>query len=145
MLAGAVFFLSFFLSMGLIVRTLGFTRSFGGAMIAFGLGIGIIYPLLITITYGYVDVSANVSCIQQLSCGGAQVLQAVSSIAYGDASFTSLAGTAIGNLVLYIGYIVTGLVVLPLLNLAIVDAFIIDFSTAVGEKMSFGQLFSDFL
>lgn len=147
MLSGAVLFLSVFLSIGLIARTFGFARTFAGAMIAFGLGIGILYPLMVSLTYGYIDVNANVTCLQTFVCstiGTAGVMMQL-IINPASVSLSQNLGTGVGNLMVEIGYIVVGLTLIPLLNVVIVDAFIIDFSKAVGEKMSFGTLFSNFL
>ncbi len=41
------------MAVGLVARSFGITRTFGGAMIAFALGIGVIYPLMTAITYGF--------------------------------------------------------------------------------------------
>lgn len=158
-LAGSVLFLGFFVTIGLIARTLGFLRTFGGAMIAFGLGIGIVYPLLISLTYGYVDVTANLACVAglqqtafnigtlQISCGAFGMVQMLATTLFnwqvltGTVPFISVAG----SLFMYFGYILAGLTVIPVLNIAIVDAFIIDFSGAIGERMSFSQLFSNMI
>lgn len=142
-LSGAVFFLAFFVSLGIIVRSLGFSRTFGGAMIAFGLGLGIVYPLITAITYGYIDVAANVMCIQSFVCSFKTIGSTLLTLIFDSAVFgASGAGTALGSLILQTGYIAAGLTIIPLINIAIVDAFITDFSSAVGERMSFSQLFS---
>jgi hypothetical protein len=144
-LAGAIFFLSFFLTIGLIARTVGFARTFGGAMIAFGIGLGVIYPLLVVITYGYIDVSICATCLQSASNGTLFLNGFVSLMtSLWTGGFTGV-GTTMGTIFLDTGYVIAGLTFIPLLNFAIVDAFIIDFSSAIGEKMSFGQLFSGFI
>ncbi len=142
MLAGAIFFLSFFLTIGLVARTLGFLRSFGGAMIAFGIGLGIIYPLLVSMTYGYVDVAANLACIQTTSCALTTLGSSIWTTIFSQSSSVP---AAVGTFFDDVGYIFLGLTLVPLLNIAIVDAFIIDFSSAIGERMSFGQLFSSLI
>ncbi len=151
LLAGSVFFLSFFLTIGVLARTTGFLRTFGGGMIAFGLGLGIVYPLLISLTYGYVDVAANLVCMQSTACAvlGAttSILAAIGALVLNLVTTLSLSAlpAAIGALFMYIGYILVGLTVIPFINIAIVDAFIIDFSSAIGERMSFSQLFSNLI
>ncbi|MGI0100538.1 MAG: hypothetical protein ACREBH_02360 [Candidatus Micrarchaeaceae archaeon] len=146
MLSAALLFLGFFLSVGLVARTLGFARSFGGAMIAFGIGLGIIYPLLTSIMYGYIDIQANVVCLQSFTCGLTTIFSTIISILFNVATLSTgnLAAT-VGSLFIYTGYIILGVVIVPLINIAIVDAFIIDFSSAVGERMSFGQLFTNII
>jgi hypothetical protein len=136
-ISGAVLFLALFLSVGLVARTLGFTRTFGGAMIAFGLGIGLLFPLLVAITYGYIDVSAGVMYIQ--SAGTTSIIWS------GFTSLVNNPAAATGGIFLDIGYVIAGLTFIPILNIAIVDAFIVDFSSAIGERMSFQELFSSFI
>ena len=90
LLSSSLLLLSLFFSIGLIARVFGISRSFGGAMIAFGIGLGIIYPLLIAITYGYIDVSANTACLATIippaGCASSVVSGAASST---PASFAS--------------------------------------------------------
>ncbi len=166
LLSSSLMLLSLFFTIGLIARVFGISRSFGGAMIAFGLGLGIIYPLLIAITYGYIDVSANTFCLSgPFAC-------AASATGFGSSFFASvtspfpimsaLAGSVgstlstVGGVALSplqslagaiayfyneIGYVLAGLTLIPIINILIVDVFIIDFSKAVGERMSFAMLF----
>jgi hypothetical protein len=164
LLSASLLLLAFFLTIGLIARTLGFLRTFGGAMIAFGLGIGIIYPILISLTYGYVDVTANLACLQYYStvstvlsgttfqCGFSGFIANIFAIYAASAVNPSILATsaagipaALGSLVSYIGYIIAGLTIIPLMNIVILDAFVIDFSSAIGERMSITQLFANFL
>ncbi|MCL4365116.1 MAG: hypothetical protein M1569_01180 [Candidatus Marsarchaeota archaeon] len=133
---------SVFMVVGLIARSFGITRSFGGAMIAFGLGIGFIYPLLISVSYGFLvnaieyrpsitggilpSIGAIISPIYRALFGGSGL------------SLTALINSfepILNPLFIWGGMVAVGLTVLPLLNLVIVDAFIIDFSRAVGERM----------
>ncbi len=93
-ISASVLFLALFLSIGLIARTLGFTRSFGGAMIAFGLGIGVVYPLLVAIMYGYIDVSVGAMCLQSLSCSFGSVMKSIFSLIFNPGSYQ----TAISDL-----------------------------------------------
>ncbi|EQD39570.1 conserved hypothetical protein, membrane, partial [mine drainage metagenome] len=54
LLSGSMFFIALFMAIGLIAWVFGISRSFGGAMIAFGLGLGIVFPLLVSVTYGFI-------------------------------------------------------------------------------------------
>jgi L-asparagine transporter-like permease len=58
-----------------------------------------------------------------------------------SAALTSPLITAFSTVFDEIGYLLAGLMVMPIINIVIVDVFIIDFSKAVGEQMSFSQLF----
>jgi hypothetical protein len=146
-ISGSVLFLAFFLSLGLVARTLGFLRTFGGAMIAFGLGIGIVYPLLVSMTYGYIDVVANLSCLQSTTCAFTSALSAIFTLVFSVSTTLSLSAipAALGTLFTYVGHIFIGLTIIPILNLTIVDAFVIDFSKSLGQQISFGELFSRFI
>ncbi len=141
LISSALLFLSLFLTLGLISRTFGFSKTFGGAMIAFGLGLGLIYPLLVSLTYGYIDVQAHLGCLASSSC---QTL--FSSTAFFRAFWGLLVlGTSSSSMApfyLQIGYLMAGLTFIPFLNFIILDAFIIDFSQAIGERMDFMSLLS---
>ena len=146
-LSASVFFLSLFVSLGLIARTFGFARTFGGAMIALGIGLGIIYPLLVSITYGYIDTAINVTCLQSLSCALPNVLlgavQLIGQISSGP-MFTSI-GAAVGGFFSYIIYTIAGLTIIPVMNVVLVNVFISDFSKALGERISIEHLFTSII
>ncbi len=143
-LGSAILWLSFFMVLGLVARTFGFTRTFGGAMIAFGLGLGVIYPLLVSISYGFVNV--------QMQCGVPGALPNCLTPAGAASDIVGLViGLALGavtgstsqlnpNTIVQLGYLVTGLLIIPMLNFAVLDAFIIDFSRAIGERVDFMSL-----
>ena len=140
LLADSLYFLSFFIVVGLVARTLGFSRSFGGTMIALGLGLGLVYPLLVSITYGFVDYQ-----MLQISglLGSAQfgtflsgMLDALGTISSGSIS------TNLQNLIQGLSYIIAGSTFLPFLNFLVLDAFILDFSKAIGERLDFMSLLS---
>ncbi|MCL4371968.1 hypothetical protein M1373_01475 [Candidatus Marsarchaeota archaeon] len=138
LISGSILFLTFFLTIGLIARVFGFTRTFGGAMIAFGLGLGIVYPLLISITYGFINVNmlSGAGLISILPAGIADFLEFVAT------GTVSLIPTSI---ISGFGYAIVGLTFIPFINFVILDAFIIDFSKAVGERVSFMELLSNFI
>ena len=130
-ISSSMLFLSLFLTLGLIARTFGVTRTFGGAMIALGLGLGLIYPILTTITYGFISTQLSAP---NLALGVACIVPLVStllSISSGGAACSS------GNIIIDLGYIVAGLTFIPFLNFIVLDAFITDFSRAVGEQITF--------
>ncbi len=147
-LGSSILLLSFFMVLGLVARTFGFTRTFGGAMIAFGLGLGVIYPLLVSISYGFINVQmqcgapvpASVSLPGCLTPSGAAVgiFVLVTGLAFGAISGSSAALPPVT--IIQLGYLVTGLLIVPMLNFAVLDAFIIDFSKAIGERVDFMSL-----
>ncbi|MDE1833057.1 MAG: hypothetical protein KGH58_01420 [Candidatus Micrarchaeota archaeon] len=150
LLSSSTFFFTFFMSLGLITRTFGFTRSFGGSMIALGMGLGIIYPLIVSITFGFIDTSTTIPSIQCLAsstpaCAISSTASTLWSIILSVPSLL-LQGpgadplTGVSSLLLSLGYFAAGFTFIPFLNFVILDAFIIDFSSAVGERMDFMSL-----
>ncbi|MDE1810627.1 MAG: hypothetical protein KGH66_01115 [Candidatus Micrarchaeota archaeon] len=148
LLSASTFFFTFFMALGLISRTFGFTRAFGGSMIALGLGLGIIYPLVTAITFGFIDTSTFLPSIQCLASGSAQcfinTLESFPNMIWGLLlSIPSIAAdptSGISSLIMSIGYFVAGFTFIPFLNFVIVDTFIVDFSKAIGERMDFMSL-----
>lgn len=145
LLSSSLLMLSVFLTIGLVARTFGFSRSFGGAMIAFGLGLGIIFPLVVSLTYGFIDVNAGMSSF--MSCGytclASNTAFAISLVA-DILSALALSSPASSDLA-KIAFLIGGLTFIPFLNFTIVDAFIVDFSQAIGERMSFITLLANFV
>ncbi len=147
LLSGSIFFIALFMAIGLIAWVFGISRSFGGAMIAFGLGLGIVFPLLVSVTYGFIDTQILASLSNPSSLAGALAaifadgpkLIAGLFLAYFSGSFPSFLGT----MLIQYGYVIAGLTFIPFLNFTILDAFITDFSKVMGEKVSFMALLSN--
>ncbi len=159
LLSSSALVFAILMSLGLVARIFGVTRTFGGAMIAFAVGIGIIYPLLVSVNYGFLDYGmSNVAAsagwdVAGLSAGlfGPGILGALTGPTTGFAAFSWPAlgaralslGTAYAfdsvvpqAVFIYSGLDWIGLTFMPLVTLVIVDVFIIDFSQAIGERMS---------
>jgi hypothetical protein len=158
------------MAVGLIARSFGVTRTFGGALIAFALGIGIIYPLMTAVTLGFLTHALDTAEVQfcQFSFGigaafgatcpaGSVVGTIVNMIAtwvsntfslfLGHFSNAAYAQSLLPVIVplfrayaIYGAFVAIGLTFLPLLSLTVVDVFIVDFSTAIGERMDFLSL-----
>ena len=145
-LSSAAVIFAILMSLGLIARIFGISRTFGGAMIAFALGIGILYPILTIIDYGFINVAvdkvypASISFMLSLLIPGVAT-GGLTSVLYGAiVYFNYLLGNNIAAILptylfAYVGIIWIGLTLIPLINLVIVDVFIIDFSQAIGERM----------
>jgi hypothetical protein len=148
LLGASLLLFSLFMSIGLISRMFEVTKSFGGAMIAFGVGLGIVYPLMVCFTYGYLNVNldANNPAIT-LSNFGIMVTAIIGLFLPEIYLVTGTAGVAtlLGSLIKFIGLAVIGLSVIPMLNFIIVDVFISDFSKAVGEKVNFLSLLTNII
>ncbi len=137
LLSSSLLFLSLFVTIGIVARTFGFTRTFGGAMIAIGLGVGLIYPMLVTITYGFIDpqlMTAN------LAVDISNAVQLIVGIV-----FTNSIPAYLSAFVTKLGYLIMGLTFVPFLNFIIVDAFIVDFSKAIGERIDFMSMMTSFV
>ena len=142
-LNSAMFIFAIFLVVGLIARIFGVTKTFGGAMIAFAIGLGFVLPLMICITYGFMDQALNIinpftfSYNTMLNWGEA-VLQFFISMSTLNLS-GAIAGL-FGPIIEIIGVALVGILVIPLINFVVVDTFILDFSQALGERMDFLSL-----
>ncbi len=170
LIASSALIYAILMSLGLVARSFGITRTFGGAMIAFAIGIGFIYPLMTAISYGFLDYSIQIAghqfvCtfnpIPDSLCGGQETLigRILGAIgAFVSDIFTLNPGGAIiavtaspvilpifRSFVIYSGLIAMGLSLIPLLNLTVVDAFIVDFSKSIGERMDFLSLLTRIL
>ena len=158
LISGSLLWLSLFVTIGLVMRTLGFTRSFGGTLIALGLGLGLVYPLLVSVTYGFLDSSILSSPFNigtaSIGCFATALISTfTSSFASGKAisltsplvSSASCGVTTISSMLTPFGYLIAGLTFVPFLNFIILDAFIVDFSKAIGERIDFMSLLSNFI
>ncbi len=131
-------FFGLFLSIGLVAWVFGVSRGFGGAMIALALGLGFVYPLLVSLTYGFIDSQINAAPTAIL----VSTLSAVGSLTNGG--LANAFGTfAFGNLVNFLASFIAGLTFIPFINFMILDAFIVDFSKAIGERISFMAMLSN--
>jgi len=149
LLVGASMLLfSVFMSIGLIARVFPITRTFGGAMIAFGIGLGILLPLLVAINYGFINVAMpNISLANEISIIVKSITKAFALLLSG-ASLTSIVIDLLApllNLIYFIGYVFAGVLLLPIFTLVIVDVFIRDFSQAVGERMDFLSILTNLI
>lgn len=130
-ISGSLLFLFTFFVLGIIARTFGFSRSFGGVLIAFAIGIGIIYPLLVSLTYGFEAMQLNNYSIAQ------DIVTLFTGLLFGG---TVLSPQILSTIFISAGYFVAGLTFIPFLNFLILDAFIVDFSKSIGEKIDFMSL-----
>lgn len=152
-LEASLIFFSMFMAIGLIARIFVVTRSFGGSMIAIGMGLGMLYPLLACVTYGYINVGLEANSV--IFVGSTPYLLvlglAMLSISIPLMPVASVISTLVGvgvstyqtwlaSLVIFIGLTGTGLLLIPFLNFLIIDVFVIDFSRAIGERMDFMKL-----
>ena len=158
-LSSSVLVFSILIAIGLIARSFGITRTFGGAMIALAFGIGIIYPILAGITYGIIDYGIahsgiNIPVLIGTVFASYSGIIASSSIA---SIMPSWATTIVvvpslatllaiiyevfkDGILIYAGFIGIGLTFIPLLNFVIIDTFVLDFSQAIGERLDFISL-----
>lgn len=155
LLDAAMVIFAILLPLGLLARIFGVTRSFGGAMIAFAMGLGFVFPLIISITYGFLG--SMIDAFLTLSAPGsafnfdmAQVMISATQSGGASAAINFLPAT-IGtlfsfplnfffSLLEYLGIGIVGTLFMPILTFTIVNTFIIDFSQAIGERMDFMSL-----
>ena len=141
LIAASPILFSIFMTVGLMGRAFGISRTFGGAMIAFGLGIGIVYPLLVTVSYGFITFALSNFHISAIIFNWGNLLTFFFTPAVG----ATLVYAFINLILLYVGFIIMGLTLIPLMNFIIVDTFIIDFSKAIGERMDFMSILTSII
>ncbi len=156
-LSSSVVIFAIFMALGLIARSFGVTRTFGGAMIAFALGIGFVYPLMTSLTYGFIDYGMqNTLYIGWLTPGAAAITPYIMAgtfiLDWAVGNIGSVNGIGqwiiqnipgVQQLFIFVGLSAMGLVFVPIINFVIVDTFIVDFSQAVGERMDFMSLLTN--
>lgn len=164
LLASSMILFSVFMIIGFTARAFSVTKTFGGSMIAFALGIGFVYPLVTLISYGFLDVvlqnvatalgGLSIFSILIHSIFGTAGAQATGGIVSATAQILTstctnpaaancndaLLAQTLTPFVVLGGFIASGLMLLPLLNLVIVDAFIVDMSRVIGERMDLMSL-----
>ncbi len=158
LVSGSLLWLSLFVTIGLVMRTMGFTRSFGGTLIALGLGLGLVYPMLVSVTYGFLDSNILLAPFHigtaSIGCFSTALISAFTSSFTSGASISptsALASSAscgvatLSSILTVFGYLIAGLTFVPFLNFIILDAFIVDFSKAIGERIDFMSLLSNFI
>jgi len=140
-------------SIGLIARIFGFSRNFGGSLIALGVGIGFVYPLMVSITYGFINVayrqlynSILVNIVT--STFGTNLQSVLANVARGIITGgTSIAFkmvlSFIYSMLNLFGFTATASLILPILNFVVVNTFVIDFSQAFGERLDFMSLLTN--
>ena len=143
-ISAAPIIFAIFVSIGLIARIFGFSRSFGGSLIALGVGIGFVYPLMVSITYGFINVAYSQlynSMFKNIATStfGTNLQSALVSILTG-AAVVNLILSTIYSMVNLVGFTATASLILPILNFVVVNTFVIDFSQAFGERLDFMSL-----
>ncbi|VVB77172.1 Uncharacterised protein [uncultured archaeon] len=149
LLGASLLLFSLFMAIGLIARIFVITRSFGGSMIALGAGLGVVYPLLVCMTYGYVNVgmdyNAGIFVTSTMSLAITTLI--VSMVPFFSGAVLPMGVAAfqqwLSGVLTYFGLAAAGLLFVPFLNFAIVDVFVIDFSKAIGEKVDFMKLLTN--
>ncbi len=151
LLAASPLLFALLISIGLVSRVFGVTRTFGGTLIALGLAIGFVYPLITAITYGFID--TNTMGLNFLANPVSLVWTVIALIVLvGLAYFLGPLGlvldagaalAAIGPLIFSLAMVSIGLLIVPMLNFTIVNTFMVDFSKTIGEHMDFFSLFTN--
>jgi len=140
------------MAIGLIARMFGITRTFGGAAIAFAIGLGFVYPMLVAITYGFIDNAMAYAYGQFAQTLIGDIILLILALISAFFSFGATAAVsavasvflyvAVEWFMIYIGMVGLGLFLIPFINFVITDIFIIDFSRAIGEKIDLLSMLS---
>ena len=118
----------YLLPVGVILRAFGFTRGFGGALIAIAVGFYIIYPAALVLVYGLLlnEVSGQ---IEGMGPTGDDV-----------DSWQSEGGGTFGKVCGFVGTLCVGAAVVPFLVFIIVVAFTKSLSSQLGEEVDVSNL-----
>ncbi len=175
LVSGSILFLFVLITLGLIARTFGFSRSFGGTLIALGLGLGLLYPMMVALTYGFVNTQVN-SAGTALASDSLTALGAASGATFASSLMSgglinpaslgtfmlyaenaavsvvtsgNSAATSVanipGDLIRLISTFIVGLTFIPVLNLLILGAFVSDLSSAIGERVNLLSMLTGFI
>jgi len=117
----------FLLPAGILLRSFGMTRGFGGALVAIAIGFYLIYPLSIVLFYGMLD--------NTVSSG-------VNSMASQDIpSDASASGwDVMGQVCTFIGTLIVGAALIPFMVFIVVVSFVKGLSSAIGEEVDVSNL-----
>ena len=142
LLASSLMIFALFMAIGLISRIFVITRSFGGAMIAFAIGIGLIFPMLVCLTYGFVDVV--IQPYYKVIIGAGYIGSIMSFMAPIllpiAAAMVYAVPPGLAAFLVYGGFVSAGVILIPIMNFTLLDVFIRDFSQAIGERVDFMTL-----
>ncbi|MEM0200865.1 MAG: hypothetical protein QXD23_00470 [Candidatus Micrarchaeaceae archaeon] len=160
LLSSSPLLFAIFIAIGLIARSFEITRTFGNGMIAFAIGLGFIFPIIVSLNYGFMDYGIQ----NALNLGFGQFTNGVTpallptsnpivifasaamGFALGSGSPLGQAATLLPEyFFVYLGLIVVGIMIIPLLTFTIVTSFVSDFSGALGEKFDFSNLLINLL
>lgn len=132
--AGSLLFLTWLVIIGLIARTFGLTRGFGGAMISLGLGLGIVLPIMVALIYGFLDVQIGPIWWGSLIYQVFGLIYWMLGLVFGGGTFGAT------HLIYQFAALIAGLTFMPFIIFAVVDTFVVDFSKAIGERLDFMSL-----
>lgn len=117
---------------GVILRSFGATRGFGGGLIAIALGFFLMYPLLAVLFYGAVsgDISSNYSGLSS----------SFQNAGLSPTDTNWFGGGIIGLLAGFVGRAVMGAIIIPLIMFMVLIAFVKGLSIALGEEVDVSNL-----
>jgi hypothetical protein len=117
---------------GVIMRSFGATRGFGGGLIAIAIGFFLFYPLLVVLFYGSVVGKIQTDYGNMTTYLEGQGLDASTSNWFGGGLLAPLVG--------FIGTTVLGAIFIPILMFMVLVSFIKGLSFALGEEVDVSNL-----
>jgi len=128
---------------GLLLRSFGATRGFGGALIAIAIGFFLVYPLAIILMYGLLldkvsnDYTAMATAGQGVSRSSGDFVQQILS---GLGGFVEWLASPITGAINFVGSVVVGAIFVPFIIFMIVISFVKGLSSAIGEEVDVSNL-----
>jgi hypothetical protein len=134
-MTAAIFVILF--PIGVILRSFGATRGFGGGLIAIALGFFIMYPLLVILFYGMIG--GNIGIADDLRSDYSNLGDSFQS-AGPSPTDPNWFGGMLGPFIGFIGKAIMGAIFVPLLMFMVLIAFVKGLSTALGEEVDVSNL-----
>ena len=134
-MTAAIFVILF--PIGVILRSFGATRGFGGGLIAIALGFFLMYPLLVILFYG--SVGGNIGIADDIRSDYSNLGDSFQTAGPSPTDpnwFGGLLGPFIG----FIGKAIMGAIFIPLLMFMVLIAFVKGLSMALGEEVDVSNL-----
>jgi hypothetical protein len=124
---------------GVVLRCFGATRGFGGGLMAIGIGFFIMYPLLTLLFYGAL-LDPDVTVSYSLQTSYSNFCQSFQTAGTSPANTSWLNTNMLSFITGFLGNVIMGAIIIPLVMFMILVAFVKGLSMALGEEVDVSNL-----